>query len=119
VTDRSSASAAGSSPYRAAQDAAEALRERTGVGRHDVAFVLGSGWLPAADALGGQISAVKTTELPGFTAPAVEGHAGVIRSVRVGDTAALVFLGRTHYYEGHGVAAVVHGVRTAATPCPS
>jgi purine-nucleoside phosphorylase len=114
VTDRSSASAAGSSPYQAAKDAAEALRERTGVERHDVAFVLGSGWLPAADALGDQIAAVNTTELPGFSAPAVEGHAGVIRSVRVGDTAALVFLGRTHYYEGHGVAAVVHGVRTAA-----
>ena len=27
---------------------------------------------------------------------------------------ALVFLGRTHLYEGHGVDAVVHGVRTAA-----
>jgi purine-nucleoside phosphorylase len=26
----------------------------------------------------------------------------------------LVFLSRTHHYEGHGVAAVVHGVRTAA-----
>jgi purine-nucleoside phosphorylase len=108
---------ASSSPYQLAKDAADALREQTGVERHDIAFVLGSGWLPAADALGEQIAAVKTTELPGFGPPAVEGHAGVIRSVRVGGTEehrALVFLGRTHYYEGHGVAAVVHGVRTAA-----
>jgi purine-nucleoside phosphorylase len=102
------------SPYELAQDAAEALRQRTGVERHDIAFVLGSGWLPAADALGSPTGEVTTADLPGFSPPAVEGHAGVIRSVRTGDTAALVFLGRTHYYEGHGVAAVVHGVRTAA-----
>ena len=31
-----------------------------------------------------------------------------------GDRQLLVFLGRTHLYEGHGVRAVVHGVRTAA-----
>ena len=28
---------------------------------------------------------------------------------------ALVFLGRTHLYEGHGVASGVHAVRTAAS----
>jgi purine-nucleoside phosphorylase len=106
------------SPYQAARDAAEALREQTGVERHDIAIVLGSGWLPAADALGAPSAEVKTTDLPGFSPPAVEGHAGVLRSVTLdapGATAnALVFLGRTHYYEGKGVAAVVHGVRTAA-----
>ena len=36
-----------------------------------------------------------------------------IRSVTVGASRALVFLGRTHLYEGRGVATVVHGVRTA------
>ncbi len=54
------------------------------------------------------------TDLPGFAPPAVEGHSGKLRSVRAGDRNLLVFLGRTHFYEGHGVAAVVHGVRTAA-----
>jgi purine-nucleoside phosphorylase len=44
----------------------------------------------------------------------VEGHAGKIRSVRAGDKNLLVFLGRTHFYEGLGVRSVVHGVRTAA-----
>ena len=34
--------------------------------------------------------------------------------MQVGERRALVFLGRTHFYEGKGVAAVVHGVRTAA-----
>jgi purine-nucleoside phosphorylase len=44
----------------------------------------------------------------------VAGHAGRIRSIRAGDRDLLVFLSRTHYYEGRGVAAVVHPVRTAA-----
>ena len=36
------------------------------------------------------------------------------RSVQVGPVRVLVYLGRTHLYEGHPVDAVVHGVRTAA-----
>ncbi|GAA1224257.1 purine-nucleoside phosphorylase [Kitasatospora nipponensis] len=105
-------------PYAAAQAAAARLRELTGAERHDVALVMGSGWVPAADAIGdpagGDTVEFAVTELPGFPAPAVAGHAGKIRSVRIGDKRALIFLGRNHYYEGHGVATVVHGVRTAA-----
>jgi len=101
-------------PARLAEDAAAVLRERTGVETHDVALVLGSGWLPAVDALGEVTAELSTTDLPGFAPPAVEGHAGKIRSVRAGDRRLLVFLGRTHLYEGLGVRAVVHGVRTAA-----
>ena len=52
--------------------------------------------------------------MPGFAAARGAGHAGKIRSVRAGDRNLLVFLGRTHFYEGLGVRAVVHGVRTAA-----
>ncbi|HEX7739344.1 MAG TPA: purine-nucleoside phosphorylase [Marmoricola sp.] len=102
------------SPTRAAASAAAVLRERTGVDRHDVALVLGSGWLPAVDGLGDPVAELDTTDLPGFAPPAVAGHAGKIRSVRAGDRHLLVFLGRTHFYEGLGVRAVVHGVRTAA-----
>ena len=102
------------SPYDLAGQAAEKLAELSGVERHDVALVLGSGWLPAAEMLGETVAEIATTDLPGFSAAAVAGHSGRIRSVRVGDLRALVFLSRTHYYEGKGVAAVVHGVRTAA-----
>ena len=106
-------------PYAAAQAAAERLRELTGAERHDVALVMGSGWVPAADALGEILAEFPVTELPGFPAPAVAGHSGTIRSVKIPGTGsqdrrALVFLGRNHYYEGHGVATVVHGVRMAA-----
>jgi purine-nucleoside phosphorylase len=96
-----------------AEAAAKVLAERTGVDRHDVAVVLGSGWRPAADVIGGADTEVPMGELPGFVAPTVVGHGGTARSVRVGDRRALVLLGRTHGYEGHGVARVVHGVRTA------
>ena len=101
-------------PYDAARDAAATLRRLTGIDSHDVALVLGSGWLPAVDALGEATAEIETTDLPGFSAAAVAGHAGRIRSVRNGDRHLLVFLSRTHYYEGRGVDAVVHGVRTAA-----
>ncbi len=97
-----------------AQQAADALRERTGGADHDIALVMGSGWLPAADALGDAEHEIPLAELPGFSAPAVAGHGGTVRSVTLGDRRLLIFLGRTHYYEGKGVAAVVHGVRTAA-----
>lgn len=101
-------------PYAVAAAAAERLRDATGVDTHDVALVLGSGWVPAADLLGETAAELPVTALPGFPAPSVAGHAGTVRSVRAaGGKRALVFLGRTHLYEGHGVGAVVHGVRTA------
>ena len=86
----------------------------TGVDKHDVALVMGSGWLPAVDALGEATAEVSTTDIPGFAPSAVAGHAGKIRSVRSGDSNLLVFLGRTHFYEGLGVQSVVHGVRMSA-----
>jgi purine-nucleoside phosphorylase len=101
-------------PYALAREAAVRLRELTGADTHDVALVMGSGWVPAAEMLGETASEHPVTELPGFHAAAVAGHAGTFRSVVVGERRALVFLGRTHLYEGRGVASVVHGVRTAA-----
>jgi purine-nucleoside phosphorylase len=97
-----------------AAGAAAVLAEKTGVASHDIALVMGSGWLPAVDALGEAVAEIATTDLPGFAPPAVAGHAGKIRSVRSGDKNLLVFLGRTHFYEGRGVRSVVHSVRTAA-----
>lgn len=106
--------ASDASPYAVAARAAARLHELTGVARHDVALVIGSGWLSAVDALGTPVIEISSTDVPGFAPPAVEGHAGKIRSIEIGGVKALVFLGRTHFYEGRSVAAVVHGVRTAA-----
>jgi purine-nucleoside phosphorylase len=96
-----------------AQDAAAALARATGALHHDVALIMGSGWVPAADRLGTATADIDISTLPGFAAPVVAGHAGRLRSIPIGDKRALVLLGRTHLYEGRGVAQVVHGVRTA------
>jgi purine-nucleoside phosphorylase len=97
-----------------AQEAADTLARLTGVDHHDVALVLGSGWLPAAASLGEPTAEIAGTDLPGFSAAAVKGHSGTIRSIEAGDRRLLLFGSRTHFYEGKGVAAVVHPVRTAA-----
>jgi purine-nucleoside phosphorylase len=96
--------------------AAETLATRLKSDTHDIALVLGSGWASAADLLGEVVAEVPTNHMPGFAPSAVPGHVGKIRSVRIGSTnrRALVFLSRTHLYEGKGVRPVVHGVRTAA-----
>ena len=75
---------------------------------------MGSGWVPAADALGAADVEVPMTDLPGFLPPAVAGHSGRVRSLLVGGQRVMVLLGRTHLYEGKGVEPVVHGVRVAA-----
>lgn len=96
-----------------AEEAASALARATGVLHHDVALIMGSGWVPAAERLGTATADLDVSTLPGFSAPVVAGHSGRIRSVPIGDKRALVLLGRTHLYEGRGVGAVAHGVRTA------
>jgi purine-nucleoside phosphorylase len=101
-------------PAALADEAARVLAERTGTDKHDVAVVLGSGWRPAADEIGTATTEVAVADLPGFAAPTVAGHGGTIRSLRIGDQRVLILLGRTHFYEGRGVASVVHGVRTIA-----
>ncbi|MEU6996959.1 purine-nucleoside phosphorylase [Nonomuraea sp. NPDC046570] len=102
-------------PYTLAEDAAAALKAATGLDSFDVALVMGSGWVPAADAIGETVAEVPLTDLPGFAPPAVAGHGGKVRVVRTGSgRAALIFLGRTHLYEGRSPDEVVHGIRTAA-----
>ncbi len=103
-------------PFEVARAAATVIAERTGVERHDVALVLGSGWGGAADLIGETRTVIDNADVPGFSRAAVVGHSGTIRSVSLGDTdrRALVYGTRTHFYEDKGVRAVVHGVRTAA-----
>jgi purine-nucleoside phosphorylase len=102
-------------PYQRATEAAEALRERFGIGGIDLAVVLGSGWSASADALGETLGGCALAELPHFAAPTVAGHGGELRLVRTrARRLAAVFTGRTHFYETRDAGAVVHGVRTAA-----
>ncbi|GAB3397437.1 purine-nucleoside phosphorylase [Schumannella luteola] len=102
-------------PFAIAAHAAEQLAAATGVAVHDIALTLGSGWAKAADLLGETVATIPATEIAGFSAPALTGHVGNLRSIRLADGRhALVIGARTHFYEGHGVRRVVHSVRTAA-----
>jgi purine-nucleoside phosphorylase len=101
-------------PYALAGQAADRLRTLTGVDTYDAFVVLGSGWAAAADTIGDPHVVIAMESLPGFLAPVAEGHVNQIHSVAVDGHPVLVFAGRTHLYEGHGPAAVVHAVRTAA-----
>jgi purine-nucleoside phosphorylase len=102
-------------PFAIAMQAAEEIAAHTGVASHDIALTLGSGWASAADLIGETTATVAASAIVGFSAPALAGHVGTIRSILLpSGKRALVIGARTHYYEGHGVRRVVHSVRTAA-----
>lgn len=103
------------SPFAIAAEAAEQIAEKTGVQQHDIALTLGSGWGKAADLIGETVAHINAQHITGFSASAVPGHSGSIRSLRLANGKhALVIGARTHLYEGKGVRRVVHSVRTAA-----
>ena len=94
--------------------AAAALAARTSIERHDLALVLGSGWRETVDGLGEVVARTPVADLPGFSAPTVEGHGADALSIAVDGGHVLAFTGRSHYYESRDVQQVVHAVRTAA-----
>ena len=106
-----------SNPIAAAEAAASEITKKSGVTSHDIAIVLGSGWIDAISALGTPKFECNAEELTGFLPPSVEGHSGKVRSYEMSENGksirVLVFLGRSHLYEGKGMEPVVHGVRTA------
>lgn len=107
--------AEGANPFEIAQEAANQIAKISGIAKHDIALTLGSGWAKAADLIGETVSEIPGNEIIGFSKPAVVGHVGTIRSIRLPNGKhALVIGARTHFYENHGVRSVVHSVRTAA-----
>ena len=84
------------------------------LGPHDIAVVLGSGWIEAVSGFEQIGDDVALATLPGFAQPTVAGHGASARTLRAGDTRVLAFTGRHHYYESRDAALVAHAVRTAA-----
>ena len=95
--------------FERVEAAADAIRQRCGV-VPEVALVLGSGLGDFADTLDGAI-AMPYSELPGWPASTVVGHAGrlVIGTAAGKRVAALA--GRVHAYEGHPLGTVVFATR--------
>ena len=94
--------------------AAEALSALCGGETPDALVVLGSGLGPAAEALDGPRLAF--SDLPGYVAPGVAGHAGEFVFTRIGGKSVLLARGRIHLYEGHPADTVV---LPCAQPRPS
>jgi purine-nucleoside phosphorylase len=99
-------------PYELARSAADSLLHR-GLAKPRVALVLGSGLGSFGDRLDG-LTKIPYAEIVGFHAPTIVGHAGNLCFGSVAGLPVVAMQGRIHYYEGHDVATIVHGVRTLA-----
>jgi purine-nucleoside phosphorylase len=89
-----------------------AIRARVGA-KPVIGLVLGSGLGAFADTLT-SLKKVPYAELPHMATSAVVGHAGNLCFGDVSGVPTVCMQGRVHYYEGHSMASVVHGVRTMA-----
>lgn len=94
----------------AAQRAADAIRDRLKVSNPAAAIVLGSGLGTLADRLT-DVRRVPYAEIPGFHAPAVEGHRGELLCGNLGGREVLALAGRFHMYEGHSAQVAAFPVR--------
>ena len=88
-----------------------AIRERTRIAPR-VGVVLGSGLGAFGDALSGP--KIPYAELPHMPVSKVAGHAGNLCFGESSGVPVVCMQGRVHFYEGHELSAVVHGVRTMA-----
>jgi purine-nucleoside phosphorylase len=96
-----------------AEEGAALIRERSPV-TPTMAIVLGSG---LGDAVASDVVPEREFSyhgLPGFPQSSVPGHAGRLVMGRLYGVPAAVFLGRVHFYEGHGMAATTLIPRLAA-----
>jgi purine-nucleoside phosphorylase len=98
-------------PDNATRTARE-LARRTGVERHDVLVILGTGLATAAEQLGAAGPSIPLATLPFFPRYTATGHHAQGWSVPIGDKMVLVFAGRCHAYEGIDLSEVVHPLRT-------
>lgn len=86
------------------EEGARLVRERTSL-LPSVALVTGSGLGEAVLEDVGPHEGFAYGSLPGFPPPSVPGHQGRLLLGHLHGVPAAVFLGRVHYYEGHGVGA--------------
>ncbi len=85
-----------------AEEAVALVRERSGI-LPEVGLVLGSGLGDAVQADLRVEAEVSFAALPGFPPAAVPGHARRLVMGELYGVPAAVFLGRVHFYEGHGI----------------
>ncbi len=89
-----------------------AAKAIAGLGRPEVAVILGSGLSDVLPLEG--VRSLSFGEVPGFPVPTVAGHAGRVEVGKTGDREVLVQRGRIHYYEGYDLSEVVIPIRAYA-----
>jgi purine-nucleoside phosphorylase len=89
-----------------------AVREKVAM-RPTIGVVLGSGLGAFADSLANVVK-LSYGELPHLPVSRVPGHSGNLCFGEVAGVPVVCMQGRAHYYEGHSIESVVHGVRTMA-----
>lgn len=81
--------------------------------RPTLGLVLGSGFQGVATAIRATVE-MDYARVPGFTAPAVEGHAGKLSIGYLGSAPVVILNGRSHFYEGHPMDAITFPIRVLA-----
>lgn len=94
----------------AARAAADSVRAALGVKQPVAAIVLGSGLGGLADNVT-RAKRVPYAEIPGFHAPAVQGHKGELICGTLGGREVLLLAGRFHMYEGHSAQVAAFPIR--------
>ncbi len=95
------------------QEAADAITERLGKLKPDIAVVLGSGLGHFAERIKDAIR-IPYREIPGFPDPTVIGHGGELVAGRLAGKEIIAQSGRFHLYEGHHAATTALPARTFA-----
>lgn len=96
---------------RLAEEAAGVIRERTSL-VPSVGVILGSGLGGAVEGMS-EAETFAYTDLPGFPAPSVPGHAGALSLGMLDGVPIAAFRGRIHFYEGHDLTRCSLPVRLA------
>jgi purine-nucleoside phosphorylase len=96
---------------RLAEEAAGVIRERTPL-VPSVGVILGSGLGGAVEGMS-EAETFKYTDLPGFPAPSVPGHAGALSLGLLDGVPIAAFRGRIHLYEGYELSLCSLPVRLA------
>ena len=101
--------AAASETLRAIEEARAFISSRSSV-RPVVGIILGTGLGRFAEAMT-NADAIPYAEIPGFSTPSIETHAGELLLGTLGGKPTAILNGRAHYYEGYSMRQVVFPVR--------
>ena len=96
--------------YSRAEHAARTIRARTALDAR-IAVVLGSGLGAFADDFE-EAARIPYSDIPGFAASTVAGHAGSLVVGKVGRVPVVAMQGRVHFYEGYSLQEVTFPIRT-------